>query len=129
MMRLRQFVILLLAGCSLSTDPIAPEGSVKVLFIGSSLIDAHDMPVTVRQLASSAGLAPCFCVSVAYQDYELDDHFAQGDAVRALNSEEWDFVVLQQGPSAQPASRERLIKGASDFAEVISQRGAETILY
>jgi hypothetical protein len=125
----RPLVSLALTACSLSTDPIAPDGSTKVLFIGSSLIDAHDMPRTVAQLAASAGLPACYCVSVAYQDYELDDHYAGGNALLALNSEPWDFVVLQQGPSALAESRERLLKGVSDFANAIEQRGAETILY
>jgi hypothetical protein len=120
---------LVLTGCSLSTDPVAPEGSTKVLFIGSSLVDAHDLPRTVAQLAISAGLPACYCTSVAYQDYELDDHYAGGNALLALESEDWDFVVLQQGPSALPESRARLLQGASDFAEIIAQRGAQTILY
>ena len=126
---LRPIACLALTACSVSTDPVAPDGAMKVLFIGSSLVDAHDLPRTVAQLAVSAGLAECYCVSVAYQDYELDDHYAAGNALLALNSEAWDFVVLQQGPSALPSSRERLIKGASDFANVIEQRGAQTILY
>lgn len=125
----RSLALLSLAGCSLATDPLAPEGSTKVLFIGSSLIDAHDLPVTVAQLASSAGQPECYCISIAYQDYELDDHFALGDALEALQAEDWDFVVLQQGPSAHPASRARLMKGVSDFAKLITERGARTILY
>lgn len=125
----RPIACLALTACSLSTDPIAPDGSTRVLFIGSSLVDAHDLPRTVAQLAASAGLSACYCVSIAYQDYELDDHYAGGNALLALNGEEWDFVVLQQGPSALPSSRERLLKGASDFARVIEQRGAQTILY
>lgn len=124
-----RLAILSLAGCSLATEPLAPEGSTKVLFIGSSLVDAHDLPVTVAQLASSAGLPECYCISIAYQDYELDDHFALGVALEALQSEDWDFVVLQQGPSAHPESRARLLKGASDFAKVIGERGAHTILF
>ena len=118
-----------LGACSLSTDPVSPDDSTKVPFIGSSLIDAHDLPRTVAQLAISGGLPACYCVSVAYQDYELDDHYAAGNALLALDSEDWDFVVLQQGPSALPESRERLLKGASDFAEFIRERGAQTILY
>jgi hypothetical protein len=129
MKSLRLLAFSLLASCSLSTDPIAPAGSIKVLFIGSSLIDAHDLPVTVGQLALSAGLPQCFCISIAYQDYELDDHFAQGDALRALNDEAWDFVVMQQGPSALPASRVRLLNATRDFAAVIRARGAQAILY
>lgn len=129
MTAIRTIGLLFITACSLSSEPLAPAGSTKVLFIGSSLIDAHDMPVTVAQLAASAGLPQCFCVSVAYQDYELDDHFAQGDALRALNSENWHFVVLQQGPSALPESRVRLLKGAGDLARVAQQRGAQTILY
>src|SRR5262245_54999530 len=115
MQLLRNLVVLALLGCSLSTESVVPEGSTKVLFIGSSLIDAHDLPVTVRQLALSARQPQCYCISIAYQDYELDDHYALGDARRALESENWDFVVLQQGPSALPESRVRLLKGASDF--------------
>lgn len=118
-----------LAGCSITREPLAPEGATKVLFIGSSLIDAHDLPVTVRLLADARLVSPCYCISIAYQDYELDDHYALGDALRALESEEWDFVVLQQGPSALPESRVRLLKGAGDFAKAIAARGAETILY
>ena len=126
---LRHLALVAVISCSLSTESVAPDGAMKVLFIGSSLIDAHDLPVTVRELATSSRLPPCFCVSIAYQDYELDDHYALGDALRALESEDWDFVVLQQGPSALPESRTRLLKGAGDFARAADARGAETILY
>ena len=128
-MKLFRLALLLLAGCSLSTDPLAPEGSTKVLFIGSSLIDAHDLPVTLRQLAVSAGVPDCYCISFAYQDYELDDHLANGAALRALQSEEWDFVVLQQGPSSHLESRPRLVMGASDWMKLATARGAQTILF
>ena len=127
--QLRHLVLLSLAACSLSTDPVAPEGSTKVLFIGSSLVDAHDMPVTLRQLAISGGLPECYCLSIAYQDYELDDHLANGDALRALQSEEWDFVVLQQGPSAHVESRPHLVRGVSDWTKLIAARGTQTILF
>ena len=115
--------VLMLASCSIAREPLAPENAMKVLFIGSSLIDAHDLPVTVRLLADSRLVSPCYCISIAYQDYELDDHYATGDALRALESEDWDFVVLQQGPSALPESRTRLLKGASDFHRVIAEHG------
>ena len=128
-MKLFRLALLSLAGCSLTTDPQAPDGSTKVLFIGSSLIDAHDLPVTLRELAASAGAPECYCLSIAYQDYELDDHLANGDALRALQSEEWDFVVLQQGPSAHLESRPRLLKGAGDWMKLASARGAQTILF
>ena len=129
MKRLRHLALLVITGCSLSTDPVVPEGAIKVLFIGSSLIDAHDLPRTVAQLAFSGALPECYCLSIAYQDYELDDHLAGGDAVRALQDVDWDFVVLQQGPAALPESRTRLLKGAGDWADLIRQRGAQTILY
>lgn len=125
----RRLALLLLTGCSLATDTLAPEGSTKVLFIGGNVIAANDLHLTVAQLTVSGGLPACYCIAIAYADYELDDHFALGDALRALQSEEWDFVVLQAGPSALPESRPRLLKGASDFAAVINERGAQTILF
>lgn len=118
-----------LVACSLGTAPDAPEGSVKVLFIGNSLTYENDLPRTIGQLALSAGLPECYCVAIAYPDFALEDHYDFGDAVRALEKESWDYVVMQQGPSALTSSRANLIAWAGVFGDLIDENGAQAVMY
>lgn len=129
---MKRFRILLLAGlpaCSLGTAPDAPPGALKVLFIGNSLTYANDLPRTVAQLALSAGLQACYCYQIAYPDFALEDHYDFREAVTALEEESWDFVVMQQGPSALPSSRVSLIQWAGVFGDLIDENGAQAVMY
>ena len=105
MKTIRLFALLALSACSLGTAPDVPEGALKVLFIGNSLTYFNDLPRTVAQLASSAGAQQCYCYPIAYPDFALEDHYDFRQAVTALEEEDWDFVVMQQGPSALAASK------------------------
>jgi hypothetical protein len=67
--------------------------------------------------------------SVAFGDYSLEDHWNRGDALRAIASARWDFVVLQQGPSSLPESRALLVDYATRFAREIRRAGARPALY
>jgi len=126
---LRTFPLAALVACSLGTAPEAPDGSVRVLFIGNSLTYENDLPHTVAQLATSAGLPQCYCYQVAYPDFALEDHYDVREALTALEEEEWDFVVMQQGPSALPESRTHLRLWAAVFGDLIEERGARAIMY
>jgi len=126
---LRTAPAIALLACSLGTAPDAPEGSVKVLFIGNSLTYENDLPRTVAQLAQSAGLPQCYCVTIAYPNFALEDHWDFREAVTALEDQKWDFVVMQQGPSALAESRTYLITWAVVFDELIEQNGAQPVMY
>ena len=126
---LRATPILAVLACSLGTAPDAPEGSLKVLFIGNSLTYENDLPRTVGQLALSAGLPECYCVTVAHPNFALEDHWDFGDAVRALEQETWDFVVMQQGPSALESSRAHLLMWTEVFGDLIDENGAQAVMY
>src|SRR5262245_25457547 len=89
---------------SLSIQPPAP---VRILFIGSSLTYANDLPAMVCALARAAR-HEAQCEIIAKPDYSLEDHWNERTARQAI-ARGWDFVVLQQGPSALPESRELLI--------------------
>lgn len=129
-MKLLRLIALLVApACSLGTAPDAPEGSVKVLFIGNSLTYENDLPRTIAQLARSAGLPECYCVAVTYPNFALEDHYDFREAVNALEDESWDYVVMQQGPSALASSRAHLILWAGVFGNLIDENGAQAIMY
>lgn len=113
----------------LASLPVAPAGSLKVLFIGNSLTYANGLPQTISDLAKADGQALLYAVSVAYPDFSLADHLQQGAAARLLTTREWDFVVLQQGPSSLPDSRAALERDAKIFAPAVTNAGGTTALF
>ncbi len=108
--------------------PGLPGPVRRVLFIGNSLTYVNDLPAVVRALASSAG-ASITTESVVQGGYSLEDHWNDGVAAWELNNQSWDVVVLQQGPSSLPASRDNLVEYVNRFAPLIRRAGAVPALY
>ncbi len=108
-----------------TAPPVAP---VRVLFIGNSLTYSNDLPAMVAAVGRSAGTL-IECEAVALPNFSLEDHWNQGDARRAIGRGPWTWVVLQQGPSALPASRVLLIDYAKRFDREIQRAGARTAMY
>jgi len=110
------------------TGPPPGEG-LAVLFVGNSLTYTNDLPAVVRAISLTAGDDPAVRVGmVAFPGFSLEDHWAQGDALDAIDAGGWDVVVLQQGPSTLPASRAHLVEWASRFEERIRAAGGRPAL-
>jgi hypothetical protein len=112
--------------------PVTREGR-PILFIGNSLTYFNDLPLIVEALADSvAGLTPAQRLApamAAFPNYALEDHWADGTAVRALEKQKWNVVVLQQGSSALEESRVNLREWTKKFDEKIRAAGARTAMY
>lgn len=106
----------------------AEQDDLRVLFIGNSLTAFNDLPRLVEQL-TERDRRRIRATVVTRNDFSLEDHWNQGDAVRAITRGGWAFVVLQQGPSALPASRVQLRASTKKFDEVIKKVGGRTALY
>lgn len=119
-----------LAGCSAGQSPSAPTparpGVHRVLFIGNSLTYTNDLPGTVAGIALAAG--DTFQVqTVAAPNMALIDHVSrQTDAVDAIKSWKWDYVVLQQGPTPLPLYRDTLILATKWLQPYIHDAGARS---
>jgi len=83
----------------------------------------------VQRLGRSAPGRTVTVGSVAFPDFSLEDHWNQGDALEAISGGPWDYVVLQQGPSALPESRVNLVEWSTRFGEEIRRVGARPALY
>ena len=111
------------------TGPPPGEGPA-ILFVGNSLTYFNDMPEIVAAVSLGAEDDPPMRVGmVAFGGFSLEDHWNQGDALEAIDSGDWDVVVLQQGPSTLPASRDHLVEWAGRFAERIRAEGGQPALY
>src|SRR2546423_500732 len=137
-MRPRLAALLLLA-CGLAcgdvvtgapgSDPAVRQGPGEgALFIGNSLTYANDLPGLVSALAAADGGRLATTV-VAYGGFALEDHWSNGDALRAIDRGGWSVVVLQQGPSGLPESQTNLREWTASFDERIRNAGARTALF
>jgi hypothetical protein len=100
---------------------------VRVLFIGNSLVATADMPGTLERLGRAMG-RDVVAAGVTANDFSLEDHWREGRALARIR-EGWDFVVLQQGPSARPDSRALLVDYARRFAAPIRAAGARPVVF
>lgn len=107
----------------------ADSNARKVLFVGNSHTYTNDLPGMLDSLARMSGNAVLRAEAIAFGGYSLEDHWARGDARRALERERWDFVALQQGSSALPESQVHLATWTMKFAPIIRNAGAEAVLY
>lgn len=105
-----------------------PPRKLSVLFIGNSLTYSNDLPLMVQALASAAG-KKLYVQSVTFGGYSLDDHWDSGEALRAIASRKWNYVVLQHGPSSLLESRAELRASAIKFAGKIRQAGGRPALF
>jgi hypothetical protein len=105
----------MVAGC-LSIPSTAPrlvgEGRLA-LFIGNSYLYTMDVPGLVQALADSAGNERLAVMTIAGPDMALIDHWNAGTARQEIAKRNWEWVVLQQGPSSTEINRDslRLVTG------------------
>lgn len=112
-----------------ATAPTLPAGKTRILFIGNSLTYFNDLPGMVTALARLAGDTLVATSTVAFPDFALEDHWAEGTARRSLQQGKWEFVVMQQGPSSLPENQVNLATWSARFAPLIRSAGATPVLY
>lgn len=87
---------------------------LRVLFVGNSYLYVNDLPAQVRRMAAAEGVV-LETVLVAQPDFALSDHLRNPGFLAQLDRR-WDWIVLQQGPSSLPESRDELIAGTRTIA-------------
>jgi len=124
----RSLVLLLLwvLGLFGLTAAERPE-PLRLLFIGNSLTASNDLPLLVEAMATHQG-RPVKVTVRTTPNYALEDHWIAG-ANRLLTSRRHDFVILQQGPSSRPESREHLRHWTGIWAEAARAAGTRVAVF
>ena len=119
------FLLLVTCGSDVTAPP---EEAVSVLMVGNSLTYWNDMPQMLQALLEAGGHGPALVRSSSFPNYGLQDHWVDDRTRDQLDVGGWDYVVLQQGPSATEG-RPSLLEYSERFADVIRQGGATPALY
>jgi hypothetical protein len=124
------FVIFLLIVPAISDRGVnGSDKPIRVLFIGNSLTYSNDLPAVVEAFAKGAGQRSFSYKTIAFPNFSLEDHWNNKDAHKAITKGPWDFVVLQQGPSASNEGRAVLLEYARRFAGEIRKIGGRPAFY
>lgn len=117
--------------CIMGTVRVSvPQSSEKrVLFVGNSLTTANGLPEMVESLAHATGRCNLRVRAIVLPNASLEDHWNEGSAVRTIQKDHWDYVILQQGPSSLPDSRTHLIRWTGEFSKIVRSAGATPALY
>jgi hypothetical protein len=99
-----------LTGCLVNSAtgpdlPVYPVGTTRVLFIGNSLTSVGDVPSRVVQIARQWGDTSVRVSTLAAPNFALIDHWSTGNVQSILSRSDWEFVVMQQGPSSLPENQ------------------------
>lgn len=107
----------------------APDADFNILFVGNSLTRVNDLPGMLQMLMDSHGdVGDVHIESVALPNYGLQDHWSEGTARRRLAEGGWDYVIIQQGPSATEG-RPSLLAFSALFAQEAAAAGARLGLF
>lgn len=81
--------------CGLRETQLNSPQTFKVLFIGNSHTYVNDVPGTIHQIAKSKGDSVYYKMS-APGGYDFQRHYKLAETISAIQSEKWDYVVLQE---------------------------------
>jgi len=110
------------------TSQSAEPDSLRVLFIGNSLTYYNDLPGMLAFLLVRGGVAGAHVESIALPNFGLIDHWTQSRVRSTITNGDWDYVIMQQGPSATQG-RPYLLDYAERFNRIIRDAGAIPAIY
>ncbi len=104
------------------------QKQTSILFIGNSLTYTNDLPQLVKAAAEENG-HDVTTKMVAKPNYALMDHWADGAIQKLMRTNEYDFVVIQQGPSSQEYGRKILIDYAQKLSELCEKYDCQLAIF
>lgn len=118
----------MLLSCSRQTMPDSTLTDVHVLYIGNSLTYTHDLPAKVATRALKKGY-DVKSKSLTYPNYAIEDHWNDGEAQKLIATGQYDYVIMQQGPSSQEYGLTTLIHYGKQFGDLCRQHDTQLAYY
>jgi len=64
---------------------------------------------------------------LANANYELRDHWEEGELQKLIQSGKFDYVIIQQGPSSQGKEKKMLLMCGKQIAQLCKQTGTKLV--
>jgi hypothetical protein len=104
------------------------SASLKVLFIGNSFTARNDLADLIARLAAARGKTLEHRL-ISAGGASLRTHWNAGEALKAIQSGQYDHVVLQEQSTLPVKNVKRMHENVRLFDEAIKAAGASTVLY
>ncbi|HEV3236213.1 MAG TPA: DUF4886 domain-containing protein [Gemmataceae bacterium] len=101
---------------------------LNVLFIGNSFTARNNLPSLIAQLAAARGKSLEHRL-ISAGGASLRMHWNAGKALKAIQGDHYDLVVLQEQSTLPVKNAKRMHENVRLFDEAIKNAGAKTILY
>ena len=111
--------LLLLISLVLATFSIQSQTTKKVLFLGNSYTAANNLPLMVDNIANSTGDILIYD-SYTPGGYRFMNHASDATTLAKINSDTWDYVVLQAQSQETSLSQSQMEAEVFPFAESLS---------
>ncbi len=114
-----------------SPEPPATQvpADYNLLFVGNSLTYSNLLPQLVVKRAKEAHDLVINAHTIAYGNYAIIDHWDDGVVQLEIASGQYDYVIIQQGPSSQAFGRQVLIEYGAKFKELCESNDTELVYF
>lgn len=102
--------------------------SQKILFIGNSLTYSNDLPLILEKIGNNYN-KKISTEMVCYPNYAIVDHLEEGKVQKKIATENYDYVIIQQGPSSQEEGRKMLIDSGKVLSKLCKKYNAKLGYY
>ena len=100
------------------------EVEYSLLFVGNSLTYSNNLPKLVEKNARARGII-VKTKMLAYANYAIVDHWADGEVQELVKTKEYDFVIIQQGPSSQQNGYDMLVNSGRLYSDLCKANDAK----
>jgi hypothetical protein len=104
------------------------DPTVRILFVGNSLTYSNNLPQLIEDMGSRGG-KNMVSDMLALPNYALEDHWHDKKIQKLICEGDFDFVVVQQGPSSQADGRAMLLDYGQRIKDVCDSRGTELAFF
>lgn len=102
--------------------------STSILFIGNSFTQRNNLPGLLADLAATQGVSVWHDL-LSVGGASLRTHWNAGDAAKAIEAGNYDYVVLQEQSTLPVKNAQRMAENVRLFDEAIKRAGSKTVLY
>ena len=120
-------ILVSLVGCRPAMSPGGDE-PIEILFIGNSYTFVNDLPKVFTELAESGGRQVEASASTI-AGYSLSDHLLDEETTGLIQSQRWDYIILQEKSSLPIVDIQSMEMGIRQLDELAREQGANTILF